>query len=177
MQIEVRDGSRILWVEEFGCFLENGELAFSYYGLPDIIEPAWYGAPEGSLLREERKSNNPEHPNEEIRSKRITPAEVLTFYKERLIQNEFSLIEEPVVDHALQMTELSRIQPGFYAETDAYHLSLEIYEHRDICFWRVKHGRKLPSGFRSKREPKHLVLLTQTEEKVILQNPETGDQL
>jgi hypothetical protein len=117
MQIEVRDGSRILWVEEFGCFLENGELAFSYYGLPDILEPAWYGTPDGSVLREERKSNNPEHPNEELRSKRIAAADVLTFYRERLVQNEFTLIESPVVDHALQMTDLSRTQPGFYAES------------------------------------------------------------
>jgi len=177
MQIEVRDGTRILWVEEFGCFLENGEPAFSYYGLPDIIAPAWYGAPEGSVLREERKSNNPEHPNEELRSMRAASSEVLTFYKERLVQNEFTLIENPVVNHALQMTELSRIQPGFYAESDTYHLSLELYEHRRICFWRVKHGPKLPSGFRSKKEPKYLVLVGQTEERVMLQNPETGDHL
>jgi hypothetical protein len=177
MQIEVRDESRMLWVEEFGCFLENGELAFSYYGLPDIIEPDWCGAPEGSLLREGRKSNNPEHPNEELRSMRITAGDVFTYYKERLVQNEFRLIENPVVDHALQMMELSRIQPGFYAETDAYRLSLEAYEHRGICFWRVKHGPKLLSGFRSKKEPKYLVLVNQMEEKEVLQNPETGDQL
>jgi hypothetical protein len=177
MQIEVRDGSRILWVEEFGCFLENGELAFSYYGLPDILEPAWYGAPDGSVLREERKSNNPEHPNEELRSKRIAAADVLTFYRERLVQNEFTLIESPVVDHALQMTDLSGTQPGFYAESGEYHLSLEVYEHRGVCFWRVKHGPKLPSSFRSKKEPKFLVLVSQTADKVTLQNPATGDQL
>jgi len=108
---------------------------------------------------------------------RAASSEVLTFYKERLVQNEFTLIENPVVNHALQMTELSRIQPGFYAESDTYHLSLELYEHRRICFWRVKHGPKLPSGFRSKKEPKYLVLVGQTEERVMLQNPETGDHL
>ena len=40
-----------------------------------------------------------------------------------------------------------------------------------------EHGTKLPSGFRSKKEPRYLVLVSQIEEKVILQNPETGDYL
>jgi hypothetical protein len=61
MQIKVRDGHRTLWVEEFGCYLENGELAFSYYGLPELPLPGWYGFPDNSILRQERRSNNPEH--------------------------------------------------------------------------------------------------------------------
>lgn len=177
MQIEVRDGSKTRWVEEFACFLPNGDLAFSYYETPDIIPPDWYGAPESSLLREEHKLNNPEHPDEELRSMHAGAAEILTFYKERSVSGGLWLTENPVVDHALQMTNLSRLEPGFYAENDDYQLSLDIYEHRGVVFWRVKHGPKLPSGFRSKKEPKYLVFISESDGKVMLRNPETGDEL
>lgn len=177
MQIEVRGGSKTLWVEEFACFLPNGELAFSYYEMPDIVPPAWYGAPECSVLREEHKSNNPEHPDEELRSMHAGAAEILMFYKERSLSGGLSLTENPVVNHSLQMTNLSRVEPGFYGENDDYQLSLDIYEHCGVSFWRVKHGPKLPSGFRSKEEPEYLVFVNESDGKVMLRNPETGDEL
>lgn len=177
MQIEVRDGSRTIWVEEFGRFLSTGELAFIYCELLDLVPPDWYVAPEGSVLREEHKSNNPEHPDEELRSMHAKANEILMFYYERALSGGLSLTENPVVDHALQMTNLSRIEPGFYAEDDGYQLSLDIYEHCGVSFWRVKHGPKLPSGFRSKKEPEYLVFVNEANGKVTLRNPETGDEL
>ena len=166
-----------MWVEEFACFLDNGELAFSYYGLPEIKVPDWYGAPERSSVREERRTRNPEHPDEELRSMQIESSEVLSFYCDRVRRGGLKLTENPVVDHALLMTNLSRVHLGIYAESDDYRLSLEIYAHRRISFWRVKHGPKLPPNFRSKREPKYLILVSAAEEKAILRNPETGDEL
>lgn len=177
MQIEVRDGSRILWVEEFACFLDTGELAFSYHELPEIKVPDWYGAPEGSSVREERRSNNLEHPDEELRSMQTESSEVLSFYCDCVRRGGLILTENPVADHALLMTNLSRVHPGIYAESADYHLSLEIYEHRGISFWRVKHGPGLPPNFRSKREPKYLILVSAADEKVILRNPDTADEL
>lgn len=177
MQIEVRDGSRILWVEEFGCFVENGELAFSYHELPDIIAPDWYGSPEDSALREERKTKNPERPAEELRSMHASATEIVSFYRERILRGGLTPVEDPVVDHSLQMTDLSRLEPGFYAENDGYRLSLDVFEHRGISFWRVKHGPKLPSEFRSRKEPKHLIFVREVDGKAILRNPETNDEL
>lgn len=177
MQIEVRDGSRVLWVEEFACFLDDGELAFSYHELPEIIAPDWYRAPEGSLVREEFKSNNPEYPDVELRSMRTETSEVLSFYRDCVRRGGLVMTENPVVDHALQMTNLSRVHPGFYAKSDDYHLGLEIYAHHGISFWRVKHGPKLPPKFRSKREPRYLILVSMADGKARLRSPETGDEL
>jgi hypothetical protein len=177
MQIEVRDGSRILWVEEFACFLENGELAFSYHESPDIVSPDWFGAPESSVVREERRSNNPEHPNEELRSMQSRASGVLEFFRERVLRGGLVAAENVVADHALRITDLSRLEPGFYADSNDYHLNLDVYEHRGLSFWRVKYGPKLPSGFRSKREPKYLVFGGEINGRVILRNPDTNDEL
>ena len=176
MQIEVRDGDRRRWVEEFGCYLENGELAFSYYGMPAPPLPDWLDSPP-SVIREARPSNNPEHPNEELRSARSAAAEVIAFYKERITQGGLSLIESPVVDHALQVTKLSRFEPGFFAEDDTYRVSVELYEHRGISFWRLKHGPKLSPNFRSKANPRFLVYVGEENGKITLRNPDTGDEL
>lgn len=165
MQIEVRDGNRTLWVEEFGCYLDNGELAFSCYGLPEQPRPGWYGFPASSILRQECQSNNPEHPNEELRSARSAVADVLALYKERVIQGGLSQIENPVVDHALQLTELSRLEPGFFAEDETYRFCLDLYEHGGISFWRIKHGRKLPPTFRSKKNPRYLIYVCEQNDR------------
>jgi hypothetical protein len=177
MQIEVRDGSRTLWVEEFACFLDSRELAFSYHGLPVAIAPDWYQTPEGSVLRSERKSTNPEYPNEEVRSIGNAAAEVLQFYKERALSGGLVLTENPVANHALEMTTLSRLTPGFYGQDDSYRLSLDLYEHCGVSFWCAKYGPKLSSGFRSKKKPKYLIFVGAENGKMTLRNPETGDTL
>ena len=177
MQIEVRDGSRTLWVEEFGCFLENGELAFSYYELPDIVPPAWIRSPEGSQLHEERKSKDPEHPDEVLRSMQSDASDVVSLYATCIEEGGLSRVDSPVVNHALEMTSLSRLSPGFYAEKDDYRLSLEAYQHKSTTFWRVKYGAKLPPSFRSKREPPYLLFLGEKDGRVTLRNPESGDKL
>jgi hypothetical protein len=165
MQIEVRDGSRTLWVEEFGCYLENGELAFSYYGMPEQPVPEWYGFPVNSVLREDRRSKNPEHPSEELRSARSNGTDVLAFYKDKVAHGGLFVFENPVVNHALQMTDLTRLEPGFYAEGEGYRLCLDVYEHSGLAFWRVKHGPEAAAwlseqvrtslfDLRSRRRPK-----------------------
>lgn len=176
MQIEVRDGNRTLWVEEFGCYLENGELAFSYHGMPAPPLPEWLDSPYSSV-REARTSNNPEHPNEELRSARSSAVEVVAFYKGRVTQGGLSLIENPAVSHALEPTGLSRLEPGFYAENDTYRFCLDVYQHNGISFWRLKHGPKLPSNYRSKANPRYLVYVGEENGKVTLRNPDTGDEL
>lgn len=177
MQLEVRDGFRTLWVEEFACFLENGELAFSYHELPDIAQPGWYGSPQGSLIREEQRSKNPEHPIEEIRSLCCDAAQVVSFYGQCIEHGGLVRTDSPVVDHALEMTGLNRVEPGFYAESAQYRFSVEVYQHKSVSFWRVKHGEKLPASFRSKKEPKYLILVSEEDGRLILRNPDTGDEL
>jgi hypothetical protein len=177
MQIEVRDGSGTLWVEEFACFLDSGELAFSYQELPAVVAPDWYQAPDRSVLRSERKSNNPEYPDEEVRSSSVAATEVLRFYNERAIGGGLILTESPVADHALELTTLSRLTPGFFGQDDSYRLSLDIYEHRRVSFWCAKYRPKPSPEFRSKKEPKYLIFVGAENGKVTLQNPETGDTL
>src|SRR3569833_2299972 len=174
MQIEVRDGNRTLWVEEFGCYLENEELAYTYYGMPAPPLPDWLDSPT-SVIREARSSKNPEHPAEELRSARSTAGDVLAFYKDRVTKGGLSLIENSVVDHALEMTDLTRLEPGFYAEDEGYRFCLDQYEHREMTFWRVKYGPKLTPTNRSKKKPRKHNNVSEQNGKVTLRNPDTGD--
>jgi len=103
-------------------------------------------------------------------------AEVSAFYEGCADHGGLTRMENPVVDHALKMTELSRVGPGFYAENDNYQIGIEIYQHKDSAFWRVKHGAKLPASFRSKKEPKYLILVDESEGRLTLRNPDTGDE-
>ena len=176
MYIEVRGGSKPLWVYEFGCFLPDGEMAFSYYKHPELPQPSWLRVPEGSQLREPCSSKNPERPIFESRSMRGNAENILAFYQDCTDCGGLNGIESPVADHALKMTQLSRIEPGFYAESAEYYFSLEIFQHKEIVFWTVEHGQKLPPSFRSKKEPKYLLYGGEESSRVTLRNPDSGDE-
>ena len=174
MNIEVRGGPKPLWISEFGCYLPDGEMAFSYNESPEPPHPSWLRAPEGSQLRESCKSKNREYPITESRSMRRDAESILAFYRDCTDSGGLERIENPVADHALKMTQLSRVEPGFYAENSEYYFSLEIFQHKEIVFWTVKHGQKLPASFRSKREPKYLLYAGEENGHVTLRNPDSG---
>jgi len=177
MDIEVRGGSKPLWVSEFGCYLPNGEMAFSYYEYPKLPEPSWLRVPEGSQLRESASSSkNPERPITENRSMCGDAESILAFYRGCTDCGSLERIENPVVDHALKMTQLSRVEPGFYAENSEYYFNLETFQHKEMVFWTVKHGQKLPPSFRSKREPKYLIFVGEENGRITLRNPDSGDE-
>jgi hypothetical protein len=176
MDIEVRGGSKPLWVSEFGCYLPNGEMAFSYYEYPEPPQPSWLRVPEGSQLRESSNSKNPERPFSESRTMRGNVESILAFYQDCINCGGLKHIENLVVDHALRMTQLSRVEPGFYAENSEYYFSLEIFQHKEIVFWTIMHGQKLPPSFCSKREPKYLLYAGEDNGRIILRNPDTGDK-
>jgi hypothetical protein len=176
MDIEVRGGSKPLWVSEFGCYLPDGGMAFSYEQYPERPQPSWLRVPEGSQLRESRNSKNPEYPMTESRSTCANAAQVLGFYRDCADRGNLVQVESPVVDTRLQMTQLSRTEPGFFAENEEYYFSVEIFQHKETTFWTVKHGQKLPPAFRSKREPKYLLFVREENGRVILRNPDTGDE-
>ena len=176
MDIEVRGGSKPLWVSEFGCYLPDGEMAFSYEQYPKPPQPSWLRVPEGSQLRESRKSKNSEHPITESRSILGNAAQILAFYQDCADRGNLLQVESPVVDTQLQMTQLSRTEPGFFAENEEGYFSVEIFQHKEVTFWTVKHGQKLPPAFRAKREPEYLLFVREKNGRVILRNPDTGDE-
>jgi hypothetical protein len=172
MDIEVRGGSKPFWVSEFGCYLPDGEMAFSYKQYPERLQPSWLRVPEGSQLRESRKSKSPEHPITESRSICASAAQILAFYRDCADQGNLVRVESPVVDTRLQMTQLSRTEPGFFAENEECHFSVEIFQHKEVTFWTLNHGQKLPPGFRNKREPRYLLFVKEENGRVILRNPD-----
>lgn len=177
MYIEVRGGSTPLWVYEFGCYLPDGEMAFSYDKRPELPKPSWLRVPEGSQLREPAgTSKNPERPIFESRSMRGDAACVMAFYQDCTDCGGLERVENPVVNHALKMTQLSRIEPGFYAENSECYFSLEIFQHKEIVFWTAEHGVKLPPSFRSKKEPKYLLYSGEENGRITLRNPDSGDE-
>ncbi len=177
MNIEVRGGSKPLWVYEFSCYLPDGEMAFSYDKHPELPKPSWLRIPEGSQLREPAgSSRNPERPIFGSRSMRGDAENILAFYQDCADCGGLNRIEKPVVDHALRMTQLSRIEPGFCAENSDYYFSLEIFQHKEIIFWTVVHGQKLPPSFRSKKEPKYLLYIGEENGRVTLRNPDSDDE-
>jgi hypothetical protein len=177
MDIEIRGGSKPLWVSEFRCYLPNREMAFSYFEYPELPQPNWLRVPEGSQLRESRNSKKPEYPITESRSMCASAEYILAFYEDCADCGGLERIEDRVVDHALKMTQLSRIEPGFYAENSEYYLSLEIFQHKEIVFWTIKHGQKLPPSFRGKREPAYLLYMGEVNGRVTLRNPDSGEEL
>ncbi|MGA3009804.1 MAG: hypothetical protein ABSD72_06025 [Terracidiphilus sp.] len=177
MYIEVRGGSKPLWVYEFCCYLPDGEMAFSYHKHPELPRPSWLRVPEGSQLREQATSSkNPERPIFESRSMRGDAESILAFYQDCIDCGGLDRIENPVVDHVLEMTQLSRIEPGFYAENSEFYFSLEIFQHKKTVFWTVEYGQKLPPSFRSKKEPKYLLYGGEQNGRVTLRNPDSGDE-
>lgn len=174
MNIEVRGGPKPLWVNEFACFAPDGQMAFSYEEHPERQHPSWLIAPEGSVVRESSGLKNPEHPISETRSMCTSADHILAHYQDCSDRGGLKWTSDPVVDHALKMTTLSRIEPGFYAENAEYYFSLEIFQHRRTSFWTIKHGQKLPPSFRSKREPMYLVFAAEADGRVILRNPDSG---
>jgi hypothetical protein len=74
------------------------------------------------------------------------------------------------------MTQLSRVEPGFFAENEDSYFSVEIFQHKEVTFWTVKHGQKLPPAFRDKREPKYLLFVREDNGRVILRNPDKDDE-
>jgi hypothetical protein len=177
MDIEVRGGSKLSWVSEFVCYLPDGKMAFSYYKYPEPPQPSWLRVPEGSQLREPAgSSKDPERPIIESRSMRGDAKNILAFYQDCVDCSGLERIENPVVDHALKMTQLSRVEPGFYAENSEYYFSLETFQHKEMVFWTVKHGQKLPPSFRSKREPKYLIFVGEENGRITLRNPDSGDE-
>jgi hypothetical protein len=177
MDIEVRGGPKPLWVRIFGCYLPDGEMAISYHEYPEPPQPSWLRVPESCQLREPAGySKNPERPIIESRSMRGDAESILAFYQDCADRGGMVRIVNPVVDHALKMTQLSRIEPGFYAENSEYFFSLEIFQHKEIVFWTVVHGQKLPSSFRSKKEPKYLLYGGEENGRITLRNPDSGDE-
>jgi hypothetical protein len=171
MDIEVRGGSKPLWVSEFGCYLPDGGMAFSYEQYPERPQSSWLRVPEGSQLRESRNSKNPESPITESRSICANAAQVLGFYRDCADRGDLVQVESPVVDTRLQMTQLSRTEPGFFAENEVYYFSVEIFQHKEVTFWTVKHGQKLLPAFRSKREPAYLLFMREENGRVIPTQP------
>ena len=158
MDIEVRGGPKPLWIRIFGCYLPDGEIDFSYHEYPEPPQPNWLRAPESSQLREPAGSaKNPESPIFESRSMRGDAESILAFYQDCTERGGLRRTENPVVGHALKKTQLSRIEPGFYAENSECYFSLEIFQHKKIVFWTAEHGQKLPASFRSKWIPKYLL--------------------
>jgi hypothetical protein len=176
MDIEIRGGSKPFWVSEFGCYLPNGEMAFSYEQYPERLQPSWLRVPEGSQLRESHKPKSLEHPITESRSVCASAAQILAFYQDCADRGNLAQVESPVVDTRLQLTQLSRVEPGFFAENDEYYFSIEIFQHNEVTFWTVKHGQKLTPAFRDKREPKYLLFVREENDRVILRNPDRGDE-
>ena len=149
MHIEVRGGSKLLWVNEFACYLPDGEMAFSYSNHPELSKPSWLLVPEGSQLREPAgSSKNPERPIFESRTMRQDAESILAFYRDCTDRGGLEHIENPVVNHAQRMTQLSRIEPGFYVENSECYFSLELFQHKEIVFWTVEYGQKLSPSFR-----------------------------
>lgn len=177
MYIEVRSGSKPLWVNEFGCYLPDGEMAFSYQKHPELPQPSWLRVPEGSQLREPAgSSKNPERLIFESRSMRGDAESILAFYQDCMDCGGLNRIENTDVDRALKKIRISRIEPGFYAESSEYYIILDIFQHKDIVFWTIEYGRKLPPSFRSKKEPKYLLYSGEDNGRVTLRNPDSGDE-
>jgi hypothetical protein len=177
MYIEVRGGSKPLWVYEFGCFLPDGEMAFSYHKHPELPQPGWLRVPEGSQLREPAGSTkNPERPIFESRSMRGNAESILAFYQDCTDCGGLDCIENTDVDRARKKIQISRVEPGFYAESSEYFFVLDIFQHKEIVFWTVEYGRKLPHSFRSKKEPKYLLYGGEASGRVTLRNPDSGDE-
>jgi len=174
MNIEGRGGPKPLWVSEFACYAPDGQLAFSYHQFPDRPRPTWLIAPEGSQVRESRNLKDPERPLTETRSMCANAENILTHYQDCADHGGLESTFNPVVDHALKMTRLSRVEPGFFAENTEYYLNLEISQHRKTSFWTIKHGEKLPPSFSSKSEPMYLVFVGEKDGRVILRNPDSG---
>ncbi len=101
---------------------------------------------------------------------------ILSFYQDCADFGGLARIENPVVDHELKMTQLSRIEPGFYAENSIHYFNLDIFQHKEIVFWTVKYGQKLPHCFRSKQRPKYLLYGGEENGRVTLRNPDSGDK-
>ncbi|MGA9672472.1 MAG: hypothetical protein WBQ94_24875 [Terracidiphilus sp.] len=124
MDIEIHGGAKPLWVSEFGCYLSDGEMAFSYHKHPEIPKPTWLRVPEGSQLREAAGSTkNPERLIFESRSMRGDAESILAFYQDCMDCGGLNRIENTDVDRALKKIRISRIEPGFYAESSEYFVS------------------------------------------------------
>jgi hypothetical protein len=174
MNIEVRGGPKPLWVNEFACYDPDGQMAFSYQEYPERHHPIWLTAPEGSQVRESSDIQNPERPLTATRSMCATADYILAHYQDCADRGGLVWTSNPVADHALKMTQLSRVEPGFYGENAEYYFSLEIFQHGKTSFWTIKHGQKLPPSFRSKREPEYLVFAGEANGRVNLRNPDSG---
>jgi hypothetical protein len=177
MHIEVRGGLKPLWVYEFGFYLSDGEMAFSYSKHPELPQPSWLRVPEGSQLREPAgTTKNPERLIFECRSMRGDAESILAFYQDCTECGGLNRIENADVDRALKKIWISRIEPGFYAESSECYFILDIFQHKEIVFWTVEYGRKLPPSFRSKKEPKYLLYSGEENGRVTLRNPDSGDE-
>jgi len=177
MNIEVRGGPKPLWVNEFACYLPDGEMAFSYSKHPELPKPTWLRVPEGSQLREPAgSSKNPERPIFESRSMRGDAESIVAFYQDCMDCGGLNRIENTAVDRALKKIRVSRIEPGFYAESSEYYFILDIFQHKETVFWTVEYGQKLPPSFRSKKEPKYLLYGGEENGRVILRKPDSGDE-
>jgi hypothetical protein len=101
---------------------------------------------------------------------------ILAFYQDCMDCGGLNRIENTAVDRALKKIRISRIEPGFYAESSEYYFILDIFQHKEIVFWTVEYARKLPPSFRSKKEPKYLLYGGEENGRVTLRNPDSGDE-
>lgn len=175
MNIEVRGGSKPLWVCEFDCYLPDGEMAFSYQDYPEPPQPSWLRVPEGSQLRDPAgSSKNPEIPIFESRSMRGHAESILAFYQECTDCGGLNRIENTVVGRAQKKFHISRIEPGFYAENSEFFFILDIFQHKETVFWTVEHGQWLPASFHSKWIPKYLIYVGEKKGRITLRDPASG---
>jgi hypothetical protein len=135
MWIEVRGGPGPLWVKHDECRLPGGDLAFVNEARLAPPLPDWFEAPPDSKLRQNSDMRSFGFPLIEDRSMQGNADQVVAFY-----------------DGVIERGGLARSEwlpmgrwPGFSAESADHHLSIGVYEHRDLVFWTVQFGSASPS--------------------------------